>query len=348
MKIKTNYGRAALLAMLMASASGTTTAIEVGDQFEVHGYGDLSQTAARVDASGQGLGAHVTTYNLSLVGTWRATDRTQLWVQLGLNEELKRPNIDWAFIDYQAASGQTYRLGRIRVPVGMHNELRDVQALRPSAGLPLIYLENLSLIDESADGGMVTQKLSLGDSRLSIDAFAATAMHSDDAEAARGSAWGARAMIETPINGLTLSGSGYRGKLALGGASGRRTKKGWVLSAHFANEQIDLQAEVARGHVYDHGVSAWYVQAALPLAESWHVTARFEGMVTDVAERKDDAYREERGTVGLAYSINRNFGLRLEQRLHRGYASAVADGRLAAGLGRHRWTSTVLGVNFKF
>ena len=82
------------------------------------------------------------------------------------------------------------------------------------------------------------------------------------------------------------------------------TKKGWVLSAHFANEQIDLQAELARGHVYDHGVSAWYVQAALPLAESWHVTSRFEGMVTDVAQRNDDAYREERWMVGVGAGLN--------------------------------------------
>ena len=47
---------AVLAATLIALASGSAAAIDVGDRIEVHGYGDLGHEVANVYATGRGLG----------------------------------------------------------------------------------------------------------------------------------------------------------------------------------------------------------------------------------------------------------------------------------------------------
>ena len=348
MQNKTNPSRVALLALVMLSASTNAIALEVGDQFELHGYGDLTQTWSSVDATGQRLGARKTNHAVWFVAAWQVAERTKLWAQLGRNREVNWDNIDWLFVDYQAASGQTWRLGQIPLPFGLHNEGRDVYALGPSASLPLVYAENLALVDESVTGASVKHRFDWGAQSATVEAYAAKVLNSGGGERVRGPMGGARVIIETPLEGLTLRASGYRGRFAMSTGDQQRTKYGWVMSARFAGERLDLQAELARGFVFDHGVSAWYAQAAYTLDANWRAVARIDQAVTDTAQSSDDAYRERRLTLGLAYTINQHLGLRLEQRFHRGYASMVADEVLEAGQGRPRWTSTLLSVNYQF
>ena len=153
---------AVLAATLIALASGSAAAIDVGDRIEVHGFGDLGHEVANANATGRGLGDRETGHNLSLVGVWQATDRLKAWAQLFQSSELGKVRVDWAFLDYQTASGQTLRFGRVRLPFGLHNESRDVQALRPSASLPYLYDEEMAFVDESFDGGSVEHKFDLG------------------------------------------------------------------------------------------------------------------------------------------------------------------------------------------
>ena len=343
-----NVSRIALLTILVACASTSATAFEVGDQFEFHGYGDLTQTWSNVDATGQRLGARQTDHDVSFVATWQIDERTKLWAQLGKNREVNWGHLDWVFVDYHAPSGQTWRLGQFPLPFGLHNDARDVQALRPSASLPLVYAENLALVDESVTGASVKHRFDWGARSATVEAYAAKVLNSDGSERMRGPVGGARVIIETPLEGLTLRASGYRGRFAMSPGDQQSTKYGWVISARFAGERLDLQAELARGFAFDHGVSAWYAQAAYTLDADWQAVARIEQAVTDTAQSSDDAYRERRLTLGLAYTINQHLGLRLEQRFHRGYASVVADEILEAGQGRHRWTSTLLSVNYQF
>ena len=275
MQNKTNSSRVALLAILMACASASTTALEVGGQFEIHGYGDLTHTRSNVDATGQRQGAQQTAHDISFVAAWQLDERTKLWAQLGKNSELKWGHIDWVFIDYQAASGQTWRLGQIQLPFGLHNETRDVQALRPSASLPLVYLESLALVDEFIRGASVKHRVAWGEQSATVEAYAATELRSDGAEIMQGRVGGARAIIETPMEGLTLRASGYRGRFKVSPGDQQHTKYGWALSARFADGRLDLQAELARSFVLDHGVSAWYVQAAhtlTPTDKPWRVS----------------------------------------------------------------------------
>ena len=146
----------AVLTVLLALAGSDARAVDVSEEISVHGYGDIGSARSNVDATGQEQGARETISNLSLVGIWQASERTKVWVQLFRSGDLGKVRVDWAFVDYQAPTGQTIRVGRVRLPFGLHNESRDVQALRPSASMPYLYNEELALGVWAAEGNTPT------------------------------------------------------------------------------------------------------------------------------------------------------------------------------------------------
>lgn len=352
---------AGTLAALITLASGGIQALELNNQFQLHSYADLSHEKSNVDASDMHLGDRETSSNISLVGVWQATDRAKVWAQLFRSSELGKIRVDWAFVDYQTTGTQTLRLGRVRLPFGLHNEMRDVQALRPTASMPYMYDEELALVDESFDGASVEQNFHIGASTVKVEAYGAAKLQSGGAEVARGSAAGARLILETPIEGLSFRGSVYHARLdrrrgraeeietEFEAEEGTRLpKRARAVGLRYVQDHIDVQAELARGFLYDHRVSTWYVQAAIPLADHWKAAARIERIVTDTRQRGDDAFQEQRLVLGIAYTINNYFGLRLEQQFHRGYGIPVVHETLEAGTGRHSWKSTVLSINYQF
>ncbi len=355
---------AGTLAALITLASGGTQALELGNQFQLHSYADLSHEKSNVDTSDMHLGDRETSSNISLVGVWQATDRAKVWTQLFRSSELGKIRVDWAFVDYQTSGAQTLRLGRVRQPLGLHNEMRDVQELRPTASMPYMYDEELALVDESFDGASVEQNFQIGASTVKLEVYGASKLQSGGAEVARGSAAGARLILETPFEGLSLRGSVYSARLSRNKENAledkdilehtqedtRQRKRAWAVAVHYLPGQghVDVQAELARGFLYDHRVSTWYVQAAVPLADHWKAAARFERIVTDTSQRGDDAFQERRLVLGIAYTIKEHFGLRIEQQFHRGYGIPVVHETLEAGTGRPSWKSTVLSINYQF
>ena len=339
---------ATLLAALLALTCNTARAVDVSQEISLHGYGDAGYAWSNVDAIKQDSVRRETISNLSLVGIWRASERTKVWAQLFRSGELGTVRIDWAFIDFQAPTGQTLRLGRVRMPFGLHNESRDVQALRPSASMPYLYNEELALVDESFDGASVEQRFALDGGAITVEAFAANRMLSGGKQTARGPTVGTRAIIETPVEGLSFRASAFAGRLTPDTTDTRKTKRGWAASARYKQDAVDLQAEVARGFLYERRVATWYLQAAHDVGERWETFARIEGVVTDTAQRGDDAFQEQRWAVGAAYKISDNFGVRLEQQFHRGYGIPVLNEAIEAGAGRHRWASTLLSLNCQF
>lgn len=349
---------AGALATTVALASSGGRASEPEEQFQLHSYGDLSHERSTVDASGMLLGARETSSNLSLVGIWQVTDRAKVWTQLFRSSELGKIRVDWAFVDFQTTGAQTLRLGRIRLPFGIHNEMRDVQALRPTASMPFMYDEELGLVDEAFDGASLEQNFQIGASTVKLEAYGAAQLQSGGAEIARGSVVGARMVLETPVEGLSLRGSAYSGHLKKSKevaldhentqTDAHQHKRAWAVGLRYVQDHVDVQAELARGFLYDHSVTTAYVQAAVPLARHWTAAARLERVVTDTSQRGDDAFQEKRLVFGVGYAINESFGIRLEQQFHRGYGMPVLHEILEADAGRRSWKSTVLSVNYQF
>ena len=183
---------------------------------------------------------------------------------------------------------------------------------------------------------------------MTVEAFAANRVLSGGKQTARGTAIGARAIVETPIEGLAVGASAFAGRLTPDTADARKSKRGWAASARYRYEAVDIQAELARGFLYERRVATWYLQAAHDVGERWQTFVRIERIDTDTARRGDDAFQEQRWALGAAYRINEHFGIRLEQQFHRGYGIPVLNETVEAGAGRHRWRSTLLSANYQF
>lgn len=344
-----------MLRLLLRTAAGlalaavlSAHAVDFGDSLHLHGYGDLAQTHSNVDASGERRGARLTTYNVSLVGTWDLSERTSVWAQVFQSNEPSRPRLDWAYVDHQAANGLRWRVGQVRLPFGLHNEFRDVQALRPGATLPMVYDEELGIVDESFYGGSLESEHRFGSGALSYEIYAAGALLPGGDRTSYGRAIGGRAMFETPLPGLSLRASGYSARLDPERDGARLAKRATALSLRWERGPWEVQAETSRAWRYDDAIRAHYLQGSWQPLDAWELMARIERAVTDNAQSGNDAFRENRKVLGLAWRFNHNLGVRLEHRWHRGYGLAVTHEVLEPGEGRARSQSSVLSVNYQF
>jgi hypothetical protein len=76
------------------------------------------------------------------------------------NEEIK---IDWAMGDYRWKDELGFRIGKVKLPFGLFNEVRDADMARPSILLPqAIYSENLRELINAYLGGEIYGTLSMG------------------------------------------------------------------------------------------------------------------------------------------------------------------------------------------
>ncbi|SHI72767.1 hypothetical protein SAMN02745165_00686 [Malonomonas rubra DSM 5091] len=71
--------------------------------------------------------------------------------------------IDWAMADYRLTDSFGVRLGKVKLPVGLYNQHRDSDFLRPMAFLPQsVYTENKRTMHVGAWGGSIYGNISLG------------------------------------------------------------------------------------------------------------------------------------------------------------------------------------------
>lgn len=116
--------------------------------------------------------------------------------------------LDWAFYQRRFGSGTRLRVGRLPIPYGIYNELRDVGPLlefyRPPFG---IYFE-AAFTSETVDGAAVAHTFGLGD-RWSLDAEAYLGswdrielINSDTFEGRAEDAFGTQLWLNTPVDGL--------------------------------------------------------------------------------------------------------------------------------------------------
>ena len=140
--------------------------------------------------------------------------------------------LDWGFADYQFANAFGIRVGKIKAPLGLYNEVRDTDPLFPMVILPQsIYDEAFRPVFIAYSGLGLYGKLNIGAGSLNYHLFTGTVNHPSDAPyltqiqtaVNRGLAqtgmsisplemdtqlfYGGRLIWNTPINGLRLGGS---------------------------------------------------------------------------------------------------------------------------------------------
>ena len=72
-------------------------------------------------------------------------------------------NIDWGMVDYRPKNWLGVRIGKVKLPIGLYNQGRDSDFLRPAVFLPQsIYDENKRNLVVAATGGSIYGNLAFG------------------------------------------------------------------------------------------------------------------------------------------------------------------------------------------
>jgi hypothetical protein len=83
--------------------------------------------------------------------------------------------VDWAFGDYRWRDSLGFRVGKVKVPLGLYNKTRDVDAVRTSILLPQsVYTETFRSIATAIQGFGVYGNLPLGSGSVDYEACAGT------------------------------------------------------------------------------------------------------------------------------------------------------------------------------
>ncbi len=169
--------------------------------------------------------------------------------------------VDWAFYEKMFTPTATVKVGRLNVPLGIYNEVRDVGTLLPFFNLPISFYAGVLNSAETVDGVSLTQTIApRSDWSLEVDLYYGgwdTFQQQIDptqefgianVEARAEDGLGLQLWLDTPIDGLRIGGGALTWLLD-GPHSIRGTKDRWDayhLSLDANLERWMLRAEFRR------------------------------------------------------------------------------------------------------
>jgi len=239
------------------------------------------------------------------------------------------PSLDYGLIDYTVLSDVQHRLGvrvgRIKNPLGLYNETRDVPFTRPGIFLPqVIYYDKVRNLLLSSDGIMVYGDLYRGFGNLSATVGGGRAIADENVEWAflggdfagdlepAGLAWLGSLWYATPAEQFKVGLSGVATQLqfdaAPGGVLGAGTidtidliasaeynARDWTLVAEYSRQPLDWD-DFGPFYPFDSNViEGYYLQGSYRLRPNLEIMARYE---EGFADRSDRSGRESSALTG--------------------------------------------------
>jgi len=342
---------AATCAVFGASGAGVAQAAELGG-VEIHGYGNQnylrSPSLPYKLSDGQRDSFDETTVALLFVAP--LDEKSKVWTQIHMTQEKIR--LDWAFVDYQLTGSLMGRLGRIKLPLGLYNEIIDAKFLQLSTEAPFLYQEAVGLTAEAYQGLGLVYDLRAAGGDMSLDFFLGQPSRDEEEPALTPKRLvGGRLTYKTPLPGLRVMASAYRSSVQDATDPLNPvpvSQRAWILSGEYKTETIDLKSEYGASKSGDAQRNAWYVQGGYNLSESWQPFVRYDQLVTDKAQKSDPSYYQKSVVLGLNYKVSSSLSIRAENHFNRGYALPVASENVAAGSGKTSWNFMTASVNFIF
>ena len=251
------------------------------DTWTIHGF--FTQAYAATDGSTffgipeEGTGNYQT---MALQVSFLPSPRDTFVVQLDretlgesrLGELRGQVEVDWAFYARDLNDSLTLRAGRMPLPLGIFNEIRDVGTLLPFYRPPVaLYLDGL-FIAERIDGLQLGYRQDLGEWRMESFLYggawevAEAPLYRGTGQPVRKKAQdvlGTQLWLGTPIDGLRLGMSYYQYSAELEdlAAEGEDRRQAWRLSADGDFGAWLLRGEYAAAQGRTGKGSGWYVQA---------------------------------------------------------------------------------------
>ncbi len=336
--------RLAVLASAVAAlALGSAChAQEAERAFDLHGYGQVSEVR---NGSAPG-GRFEFDYDLSVLGVWRMRPDLRAWVQLARYRD-SGTRLEWAFLDWDVSSATTVRLGQARVPMGLVNEARDVQTLRNSISIPMLYDEEHGLVDEAMRGVIVEHRRESSTSGgLVAETYVAGSMVSDEtSNGVSARIVGGRLQWTPPSSDWTFAASAYGGRQASSDADaapGRHARHALVLSAKVHAVNWDFSGEIGTGRTGEGKVRVGYLQADREIAPQSAFFVRAESSHRRSLDDDGSEWRR-RLAMGLAWKPSPHWGLRVEAGTNR---ASPTESSLPTAPPRAQWNDVAVSFNF--
>jgi hypothetical protein len=320
-------------------------ALEPLDDLQVHGFltqGYFLTSSNRVFGHSEGDGS-LDFIEAGINASWTPLPRLQLAVQplfrrAGAGHESDF-ELDFALIDYALLSTADrqlrLRLGRIKNPLGLYNDTRDVAFTRPSILLPeSIYLDSVRELFVSSDGAMIYGELRSQWGDFSLE-FGPVFFRSDNRDLEL-----AVFLQDFPgefgnelsyIGRLTYQLDGGRYKLAVSGVhinstyeprflppedlqAGTDLFEELLLSAQYNGEHWGFTSEYALRHTDDQGFrcfskrvcfpdvaftgESYYFQAMYRDSPKWEAFLRYDVFYADRDDRDGEEFEKATGFPG--------------------------------------------------
>jgi hypothetical protein len=298
---------------------------------------------------------------LGLNFTKDLTDRLRLGLQLFAQDIGPTGNynvsLDWFYVDYRWKDWLGLRVGRVKIPFGLYNEVNDID----SARLPVLLPQSVYPLENShyllaQTGGELYGYLRLGRAgALDYHAYAGTIFIDTSTLLSSTSPFelgsfnvpylaGGRLMWETPLEGLRVGGSAQALRLDVtlvqGGASTaiQVPVALWVASAEYSAHDVLLAAEYSRWYVTDNSNNPTlfpnrpqvvseraYGMAAYRESKWLQTGAYFSMLFPDVTEREGPAGRQNDLAATVRFDINPFWLVKLEGHYMFGTAGLVSS-----------------------
>jgi len=257
--------------------------------------------------------------------------------------------LDWAYFGYQAWEWLALKVGKIQLPFGIYNELRDVGVLLPFYQVPYACYGEGNWMSETIDGTAVTFYFARDtDMPMSLDLYAGQwkwvewlifpnlvskdlNIHVDEPDIKN--AIGFKFWMETPLEGIQLGLGGYRGDI-IGGVSfgdvlGIGKENINVLHYSFDGNWYDyyLRSELTTYFLTRNDIFAYsfYMQSGYRILENLFINAqgglyRAKNIpLTYAAKAIVDIDYYEDYALSFTYAFLSNFVFKIEGHWNRGY-----------------------------
>ncbi|MEW6732074.1 MAG: hypothetical protein AB1489_12170 [Acidobacteriota bacterium] len=303
-----------------------------------------------------------------------------------LNFASKQVELDWAFVELRQSDALRFRFGRVKHPLGLYGEVREIGTIRPLLTLPQGIYGQAGFAAKAYKGLGVTGSLGLGGGwsmdydvyggELDIDFLIPNAGFlklSDVVGEASGAddgdgdsvdntvkveidkvtdVVGARLMFQTPVNGLRFGMSSYRGREKAD--TQRHTVLGF--SGEYLADKWTVRSEVFKlKDTFALGALASYVEVARMLTKNWQVAARYDRstnkfLFIDPKSEFASVVKHRDKVIGLNYVFNSNLVMKFGFHRVNGNLFAkpqVKDGVLIDGF-RKNTNMFETGIQFAF
>lgn len=204
--------------------------------------------------------------NVAIQFRWEKSERDTVVVQLSherRGEDIFSPpgdevEVDWAFYERRLGEYSALKVGRLNVPLGIYNEIRDVGTLLPFFNLPISFYAGVLSSAETVDGVSIERTFAPRsmwplDADLYLGGWDTVQqqLHPDtefgivNLEARAEDGLGVQLWLETPIQGLRF-GAGWLTWLLSGPLTAPGTQDRWDTyhaSLDFSGERWLFRAE---------------------------------------------------------------------------------------------------------